>query len=196
MAIKMSSNTNNNANITELMNLIREQATTQQAGTREQAKAESEELTLAAIREFEQTVLPEILAAQEGAGASGGALTALIASEQAAAAGGQVAERRLAHVGRADELTARERGEDLQALLGLLGNQTTLDMNRRDNLTKLRLGLQRAGTTTGSTGQLTATKSLLEPMVRGPQNFPISVSDRAKLNTATGKSKTYARGKY
>jgi hypothetical protein len=75
---------------------------------REAAMADTEALMAKGVRDFEQSILPQLTGAQEGAGASGSAITALLAQEAGIAKAGEVAEKQLMQIMGAEQLQSQQ----------------------------------------------------------------------------------------
>ena len=85
-------------------------ATTGGSGyTRELAIQDTQGLTAAAVRDFQNSIVPQLQGAAEGAGASGQAITALLAQEAGIATAGQIAEKQLAQILGAEKLQSSEK---------------------------------------------------------------------------------------
>ena len=116
----------------DVIELLTELVGTPSSGaSREQAIADTQGLVSKAVRDFEQSILPQLMGAQEGAGASGGAVTALLAQEAGIASAGQVAEKQLAQILGAQNIQSQERGQSLDALTELLQQLTQGDIARQ-----------------------------------------------------------------
>ena len=87
---------------------------------REQAMLDTEMLLSKGVRDFEQSILPQLTGAQEGAGASASAITALLAQEAGIASAGQVAEKQLAQILGAEQMQSQQGMAAQKNLLDLI----------------------------------------------------------------------------
>jgi len=95
---------------------------------RQQAIADTEGLTSASLRDFNNDLLPQITGAAEDAGASGGALTALLAQNTAAAQAGQVAKLQGAQILGQEELAKAANISQQESVMSFLSNLVTQSM--------------------------------------------------------------------
>lgn len=128
-----NANSANNINVQspqtqQLMALIQQMATQAGGYTGVQAKADTAGLNAAAVRDFQNSILPNITGAAEDAGASGGALTALLAQEAGIASAGNVAKLQLDQILGAEKLQSQEKSTNLNALLSMLQSSSANDL--------------------------------------------------------------------
>jgi len=87
---------------------------------RQQAMQDTKGLTAAALRDFNNSILPQITGAAEGAGASASALTALLSQNAAAAQAGQVAKLQGAQILGQEDLVNQANMAQQQSLMQLV----------------------------------------------------------------------------
>ena len=110
--------------------------------SREEAIGDTEALMAKGVREFEQSVLPQITGAQEGAGASGSAITALLAQQAGIGKAGEVAELQLRQIMGAEQIQSAERGQGLDALTKLFQMLQSGQMQKQKTILDAVTGMQ------------------------------------------------------
>lgn len=111
--------TQQNQQLTALMNTVQQVAQQPGGYTVQAARADAQGLITAANNQLTQNVMPTINSAAEGAGASGSALTALLAQNAIADIAGQTAQQGLGYIRTAVQDQSNRHSASLQALTGL-----------------------------------------------------------------------------